>query len=333
MPLTAEQREIRKKGVTGSEVSALVGLNPYKAPQQVWEEKLGLVEPDASLDDNPHIERGVFLEPALLAWTQKRVGYPVWANNTTYVNPRHPLIIATPDGFADKEPGSRQVVEVKAPSPRSYEDWGDPEVDPTSVPAYYLPQIMWEMAATDTKEALCSTLIGGQLRVYQIQRSQPFINTLLQRVEAFWECVFHEEPPPVDFTHQVERDWLKKHLANQKTDTMREFTGADAEPIEEDIKRFLEARAEEDAAKEKLDQVKSFLTFFVGDAAGFTTPEFKVTWKQAKESYKTDYKRFVSTIKRAFPDKLDVIDRILSECDYTAGGSRRFLVSERKDKS
>jgi putative phage-type endonuclease len=334
MPLTEAQREIRKKGVTGSEIATLVGLNAYRSPQELWEEKLGMRERDLSLDDNPNIERGVFLEPALLAWTEKRVGYTVTPNSETFVSEKNPLIIATPDGFGF--PGQnfqgRQVVEVKAPGPRSYENWGDPEEVPDSIDVAYIPQVQWEMAATDAQDAIVSTLIGGQLRVYRMQRSQPLIDTLTKRAEAFWACVEHQDPPPLDFTRSVERDWLKKHLANQKSDEMREYGSAEAESIEDDIQKFLAAKLELDAAEEKLAQVKSFLQFFVGDAAGFTTPGYKVTWKQAKGSWKTDWKRFLATLNKALPQHVDLFERTLKDCDYESSGSRRFLVSPKKEK-
>lgn len=330
MPLTEEQREIRKKGVTGSEISALVGLNPYKSPQQLWEEKLGIVEPDPSLDDNPHIERGVYLEPALIKWTEKRVGYPVWANSHTFVSRANPLVIATPDGFADPEPGRRQVLEVKAPSPRAYEDWADPDEIADGIPKYYVPQVQFEMAATDTEEALISTLIGGSLRVYRMKRSQPLIDMLVKRAEAFWWHVEHQEPPPVDFSRPIEREWLKKHLKSQESDEMREYGPVEAESIEADIKKYLELKAEADAAEEKLAETKSFLQFFVGGCAGFQTPNYKVTWKQSRGSAKTDWKRVYDHLLGTLPQHADIIESAMRACTSTTEGSRRFLVTATK---
>lgn len=333
MPLTEEQREIRRKGVTGSEIAALVGLNPYKGAQEIWEEKLGLTERNLELEDNPHIERGVFLEPALLAWTQKRVGYSVWANSHTFVSKHNPLVIATPDGFADPNPGilKRQVVEVKAPSPRAYEDWGDPDEVPDSIPAYYVPQVQFEMAAADTDEALVSTLIGGSLRVYRMKRSQPLIDMLTKRAEAFWWHVTHQEPPPVDFTRPVEREWMKRHLKNQASDEMREYGPEESESIEGDIKQYLQIKAEAEAAEEKLQQVKSFLQFFVGQCAGFTTPGYKVTWKQSKGSSRVDWKQFNHAIMEAFPQHAQEFEKILRDCERPTDGSRRFLVTAKKE--
>jgi hypothetical protein len=89
----------------------------------------------------------------------------------------------------------------------------------------------------------------------------------------------------------------------------------------------------EDVTKlqEQLDHAKSILQFTVGDAAGFVTPGYQVTWKQAKGGFKTDWKRFVATMKKAFPEKADYIDRAVTECDYSYDGSRRLLVKPRKD--
>jgi len=349
MPLSEEQRVIRRTGVTGSEVAVLVGLNPYKAPQDIYEDKLGLVERDASLDDNPNIERGVYLEPALIAWTGKRLGLATIPNDKTYVSPKHDLIIATPDGFAFPDtPYSAQafhsqhnyelptqrkyVIEVKAPSPRTYEEWADPEEVPDGIPAIYLPQVQWELAATELDEARVSALIGGQLKVYRVTRNQPFVDVLLRKVEAFWKYVQKQEPPPVDFARQVERDWLRKHFKSQREPIMREFLdGDDSIRLDKSVQDFMQLKEMADKLQEQLDQAKSILQFTVGDAAGFLTPGYQVTWKQAKGGFKTDWKRFVNTLKKAFPEKADYIDRVVTGCDYSYDGSRRLLVKPRKD--
>jgi len=348
MPLTEEQRVIRRKGVTGSEIATIVGLNPYRSVQEVWEEKMGLLERDPELENNPNIERGVFLEPALIQWTGKRVGRAAVPNQKTYVSKHHDLIIATPDGFLlDDHPYSeqafgtlqdydlatqpRRVIEVKAPSPRTYEDWADPEEVPDGAPPYYLPQVAWEMAATDLQEAVVSALIGGQLRVYRLKRNQPFIDALTKRAEAFWGFVVKQEPPPVDFTRQLERDWMRKHLRNQPSDEMKEFLGPDSEQLEQHVQKFIELKAQAEQVEAELDQMKAVLQWSVGDAAGFHTPQYKVTWKKAKASWKTDWKRFFNTIKKAYPDRTPAFEQILTECDYSFDGSRRLLVTQRKD--
>jgi putative phage-type endonuclease len=309
-------------------------MNPYRSPQELWEEKLGMRERDPELENDPNIERGVFLEPSLIRWTGKRVGYPVEPNNETFVSRHHQLVIATPDGFAypsNQDAPDRQVVEVKAPSPRTYEDWADPEEVEDGIPDYYIPQVQWEMAATDTESALISTLIGGNLRVYRMQRLQPLIDTLTRKAEAFWEHVIHNDPPPLDFAKKIQRDWLKNHLKSQASQDMREYGPLEAEHVEKEIEKFLDLKEKAEKAQEELEQVKSFLTFFVGDSAGFTTPSFKVTWKQSKASWKTDWKRYHATIRAAFPQHADTFDRVLKDCDYSADGSRRFLVGRVKE--
>ena len=39
MGLTAEQLEIRKTGVGGSDIAVLLGLNPFKTTHELWLEK------------------------------------------------------------------------------------------------------------------------------------------------------------------------------------------------------------------------------------------------------------------------------------------------------
>ena len=45
MSLTPEQIEFRRRGITGTDISAIMGLNPWKSPLDIWNEKKGLAPP------------------------------------------------------------------------------------------------------------------------------------------------------------------------------------------------------------------------------------------------------------------------------------------------
>src|SRR5688500_16450805 len=99
-PLTDEQLKLRLTGVTGSEIAALVGMNPYVQPIEIWE---GKMNPRPSLD-NHHTLRGKFYERPTADWWAHLHGATL-RETGTLVHPRNPIVIATPDFIAKTDEG------------------------------------------------------------------------------------------------------------------------------------------------------------------------------------------------------------------------------------
>lgn len=68
MPLSPEQHAIRRGGISGSEIAAVAGLNPWAGPIDVWRSK---VEPMAPLDEelNHNLLRGNLFEEPVISGT------------------------------------------------------------------------------------------------------------------------------------------------------------------------------------------------------------------------------------------------------------------------
>lgn len=53
----------RTKGIGGSDVSIIAGINPFKSAHQLWLEKTGQVEPEQT--DSEYAHFGTLLEPLI----------------------------------------------------------------------------------------------------------------------------------------------------------------------------------------------------------------------------------------------------------------------------
>ena len=105
MPLSPAQMAVRRKGITGSQIAVVAGLSPWGSPIDVWREKVEGAPGDL-LAANEDVQRGVWLEEAVVKWYVHRVGRAVGQLGTV-VHPDRPLVIATPDGVsmaADRDP-------------------------------------------------------------------------------------------------------------------------------------------------------------------------------------------------------------------------------------
>lgn len=104
----------RMQGIGGSEISAVVGLNPYMSNVDLWELKTGAVEPE-DISDKPYIKYGTQAEPLLrdlfkLDFPQYEVFYE---ENNSFRNSKFPWALASLDGWIRDENGRVGVWECK----------------------------------------------------------------------------------------------------------------------------------------------------------------------------------------------------------------------------
>ena len=163
MALSREQLEIRKQGVTGSEIAAVAGLSKWGSPIEIWQRKLGLIP---EIETTPAMDRGNFLEAGMREWLAKDTGLVI-DESSTLVHRDHPLVIATPDGIAYDNGQAVAAVELKSPGPRTCGDWEDPSERQDGIPTYYMPQVIWEMAVLGLDQCIVGALIWGELRIYR----------------------------------------------------------------------------------------------------------------------------------------------------------------------
>ena len=106
----------RKRGIGGSDASAVVGYNPYKSNVDLWEEKTGLKQaPDIS--DKPYVQYGHDAEPLLVKLFE--LDYPDYEvnyndNYRVNYNDKYPFIFCTRDcDLIEKNTGIKGALEIK----------------------------------------------------------------------------------------------------------------------------------------------------------------------------------------------------------------------------
>lgn len=121
----------RSQTIGSSEISAIMGLNRYMTPIDVWKRKTGRAQ---EFEGNAATERGLLLEPVVAQWWAKESGNQVQVNKEVFKAQDVPCS-ATPDYFywLDTEPGesmseqsqngeARGILEIKTTRFRVIED-------------------------------------------------------------------------------------------------------------------------------------------------------------------------------------------------------------------
>lgn len=191
----------RQNGFGGSDASAVLGINPWKSNEMLWEEKTGLRKA-ADLADNPRVNYGKEAETHIrelfaLDFPQYTVDYHEF--DMLYQVER-PWMYATLDGdLTEKASGGRGVLEIKTTEimrASGWDEWRD------RVPDYYYTQILHQLAATGFDFAIlrahikqCFSPDPSDVKIYirhyywRRDEVQADIDMLIQKESEAWRYI------------------------------------------------------------------------------------------------------------------------------------------------
>lgn len=313
--MTEKEREAwlaqRRTGITGTDVSAILGINPWASPLDVWLEKRNQAIPKVQ---NMAMKLGNLLEPVVATLYEDQTGAEL-------VNPgflRHKerdWHIGTPDRISIiKNPEEVyswwHLIEIK--TARSGNDWGEPETD--QIPRQYLTQVAWYLSLTDLQEAHVAVLIGASdYRRYVVHRDLELEGVLLERCEAFWKNnVLAGQMPQVDGSETA-----TKYITDRFPRNFEPLRLADSGEIAL-AQRLKAARDAKAAAEKQQDECENLLKIAIGDAEGIDLGALgKITWKNTKPRETVDWKTLA--VEAAIPAEL------IAKHTKTGETTRRFL--------
>ncbi|MFC4712266.1 YqaJ viral recombinase family protein [Planococcus dechangensis] len=216
-----EWLEQRKKGIGGSDVSAIAGLNKWKSPVGVYLEKLGQSPEEDTAGEAAYW--GNVMEDIVAQEFTIRTGIRVRKRNAILQHPKHSFMLANVDRLIV---GKEEGLECKTASEYLRGEWEDEEV-----PAAYLLQCQHYMAVTGYKAWHIAVLVGGNKFIHKkIERDEELIQYLIDIEEDFWvNHVLAEEPPVFDGSDASSN--LLKALYPEENPTSEIKLGKDVEQM------------------------------------------------------------------------------------------------------
>ena len=214
----------RLKGLGGSEISAVVGCNPYMDNITLWEYKTGRRTPE-DISEKPFVKYGNQAEYHLrelfkLDFPEYSVGY---VENNSFKNSKYPWALASLDGWLEeletvtsynddgnvidsetRPTGRKGVLEIKTTEilqSMQKEKWNN------QIPMNYFCQVLFYMAVYEADfavlKAQLKTVFNGvpylQTKHYHIERSEveADIDYLMKKGAEFWQYVLTDTKPPL----------------------------------------------------------------------------------------------------------------------------------------
>ena len=274
--------ESHRDNIGCSELSAALGVSPWKTPYQLWAEKTGRAEsPD--LGGMLRIKLGNRLEEIVADLYEEQTGYTGFRWNAPFFHEALPIIAHVDRRIVRKRAG----LEIKTALGRFPSDeWGEPGTD--QIPLHYLLQVMGYLMLTGWEWFDVAVLLAGpDLKIYRVLPDRDAFAAIEAGVREFWRYVENDIPPPVATMADVAAKWPLD------TASTVEATDGDVEAVAE-LRRI----KGEIADLEKIaDQLEIGIKDAMKDSAGLThAGKMLCTWK-SQTSRRID----VTALREAHP--------------------------------
>ena len=324
------------KGIGGTDISAILGMNPYKTPLDVWLDKTGQGPPD---EDDENKWWGREMEPVLakryIKECEQKFGSPfdLVIPSPVMLPIRHKKIecvVGSPDAlwlptFKEiKKPG---IVTVESQGGVDFktsgrpQDWGEPGTD--DIPRHYHLQADWYMGLTGAAWWDVATLLmsfNRRFMIFRVTRDDDLIGYLQEEAEKFWkDHVLSGIPPDLDGSKSA-GEYIKRKYPVEVGPML---APTDTE-ILADIDRYRENRDQLKHLEQLVSMYENRLKNFVGDCAGMEGGWGRITWRKSKDSPTVDWKGLAISFN---PD-LDQMNKFTS----IKQGTRRWLPKFTKEE-
>ena len=237
--------KLREKRIGGSDVGAILGVNPYKSIIDVYIDKTE----GSTFKRNEATHWGHMLEGTILKeFSNKHKDLIVYEVPYSVVND---FLIANLDGaLKDKNTGDYGVLEIKTTS-----IWNKKEWEEDTIPQSYYAQVQHYLMLTGYKFAYIAVLIGGQqYKEFKVERNEEDIELIRKKTTEFYNENILKLIPPMPDGSDAYMEHLKKKAMEIEGNTVIEFMDLEekAAKIKELSKEINSLKKEQDLFKEEI---------------------------------------------------------------------------------
>lgn len=273
--------EERRKGIGGSDAAAILGLNPWKSPYDVWLEKTGRMLPEKP---NAAMIRGTVLEPVAADLYAEQTGRKL-RRQPLRKHRDFPFILGNADRqiLASGDVPETGVLEIKCPGISTMT-----KIKAQGLPDYMTAQLMHYMAVLGYEWGSFALFNAEHWRLiyFDIEADDRLIERLLEKEVEFWQKhVVPQVPPEVEPEPVVEMPKVEGELKVIEDPEWLKL----AKDIKEARELRMAAEELEKQAKEKVRSMMDEMGLSAVEIPGFArlyyrTYKGSVSWKKTAEA-------------------------------------------------
>lgn len=300
-----EWLEYRKTGIGSSEISTIVGLNPWETPYQLWRRKKGL---DEAKTENFAMKAGHYLEDAVSQFWADETGLQIIkssAGDWLIRDNEREYLQVSPDRtywLADKphSKANKGILECKTTQMT---------IDPEDLPKHWFCQVQYQLGVAGLTQGSLAWLCSGREFGYKDIAFVPdFYGWLIEEVDKFWQDNILGDVEPAATNVQDVLLKFNRHTDGKVLEVDDEIFNA--------YTKLKEVRKELAAVENQKNELEAKIKMGFGDAEALSYGGQTIaTWKAPKASDKFDAKAF----QAAHPE-------MAKEFTHPTQGARRFLL-------
>jgi len=319
---------LRKTGLGGSDIAALLGMNRYTSPRELYYDKRGEL-PD--LPRSEFLERaakwGHLHEPLIAAEfarkhgvRTRRIGLIRHADDAWRLANLDRQVHGCPDGPCG--------LEIKNRSAWKASEWGV-SGDPEGVPDIEALQTHHYLGVTGYRHFHVGVLINGNDdRYYRVERDEELIADVVAMAAAFWKRIKDGDPPPLDGSDAVTE--LLAHLWPAAEGTEIALAPGEAADL---LATRAGLKAEIAALELRLAEAENQMKAMLGDAeAAVRDGEPVFTWRRNGTFAAKRFRETHPDLAEKYTHLVSAIDTKALAADhpdiYRANRARVFRITE-----
>lgn len=203
---------VRSRGIGGSEIAAILGLDSYRSPLDVWREKMGL---DESFQGNEHTIRGSRFEPIVAEYLQDWLNenyegsfvinpndahneinpsgaYRIDKDKDTLIHPTITYFVGSPDRYVTMFDGELAGAELKTTLGivKDYDDVCEKHIS-------WILQSQYYMMLTGRKKWFLAWISAPfDFHCIELLHSQEMEDYIIEQLNSFWYNHILANTPP-----------------------------------------------------------------------------------------------------------------------------------------
>lgn len=293
----------RQKGIGGSDVGAIMGVNQYKTAFNIYLEK---TEPIIGVEKQSEAAYwGDQFEEVVAKEFEKRTGKKVRRDNRHLVHKDYPFMVANIDR---RVVGEDAILECKTANQYLAKEWESEEIPPS-----YLLQVQHYLAVTGAAKGYIAVLIGGQKFIWkEVERDDELIEYIIEAEKEFWKMVQDKTPPALDGSSAAEK-WV-----NEKYKKVNEGETINLDSSWRDLlNQRKELKEYRDDVDKQIKEIENQLKQNIKNVEYANAPGYRISYKTVSQK-RPDSSKLKALLKEEYEDYLKETT------------SRRLVIKEEK---
>jgi len=168
----------RSKYLGGSDISAVLGISPYKSKYKLWLEKTGKIQAD-DISNLPHVKRGIEGEVVAREMIEAHTGTNF--EPSAWKHDLYDFLVCHDDGWDEK---NRQILEIKCMGKADHEKCFKEQW----IPEHYKMQLQFNMMLSNAQKGLFVSFVpeSRDVVIVHLTPDDKVQRMLLEKAVEFW---------------------------------------------------------------------------------------------------------------------------------------------------